>query len=149
MVLTRASHLDDAVVTIKRILSIHIGYRWRCEKYALMNTAESREMLFEQLQGQLHAHDTDIRLLKNTLYSTMDVSTTGSAQSVFAKLTTENTEDGHAPIPTQKRRPSLSVDEQPQSKRRFSISKYAQMTLVRRLTNCEVSKSAQIQLKDY
>ncbi|KAL6819352.1 hypothetical protein J3E69DRAFT_357849 [Trichoderma sp. SZMC 28015] len=80
IVLSRAKDLDDAVITIKCILSIHIGYKWRCAKYALLNTQESSEILFKKLQGQLSTRTADMRQLESTLYSTLDKSTPKSGQ---------------------------------------------------------------------
>ncbi|KAL7928624.1 hypothetical protein V8C35DRAFT_325810 [Trichoderma chlorosporum] len=78
--LSRAKDLDDAVITIKCILSVHIGYYWRCKKYASLNTQESSEVLFKKLHGQLSMRATDMRHLGSTLYSTLDKPATKSRQ---------------------------------------------------------------------
>ncbi|KAH0522156.1 hypothetical protein TsFJ059_006052 [Trichoderma semiorbis] len=124
VVLNRAKELDDAVITIKCILSIHIGYKWRCAKYASLNAQQSSEMLFKKLQRQLSTPTTDMRQLESTLYSTLDTSTPKSRQI---------TEEGlhsfvHTSIPTpnsgvftEKRKGSVLLGhDHPSKKRRCS-----------------------------
>ncbi|KAL7781590.1 hypothetical protein V8C43DRAFT_319680 [Trichoderma afarasin] len=125
IVLSRAKDLDGAVITIKCILSIHIGYKWRCAKYASLNTQESSEILFKKLQGQLSTRTTDMRQLESTLYSTLDKSTSKSGQI------TEGSLDSfvHTSIPTpnssvftEKRKTSeLSGQDHPSKKPRYSL----------------------------
>ncbi|KAL5094069.1 hypothetical protein Trisim1_008179 [Trichoderma cf. simile WF8] len=125
IVLSRAKDLDDAVITIKCILSIHIRYKWRCAKYASLNTQESSETLFKRLQGQLSTRTTDMRQLESTLYSTLDTSTPQSRS-----ITGESLDSFvHTSIPTpnssvftEKRRGSvLSGHDHPSKKRRCSL----------------------------
>ncbi|PKK52931.1 hypothetical protein CI102_2211 [Trichoderma harzianum] len=133
IVLSRAKDLDDAVITIKCILSIHIGYKWRCAKYASLNIQESSETLFKKLQDQLSTRTTDMQQLESTLYSTLDKSTPKSGR------VTEESLDSfvHTSIPTpnssvftEKRKGSvLSDHDHPSKKHRCS--------LVRPLTNQE------------
>lgn len=70
-VLNRARELDKAVITIKRILSLHIGYKWRCEKYAVLNCSESSATLLKTLQGQLSSREPTVSCLGNMLQSTV------------------------------------------------------------------------------
>ncbi|KAF3055372.1 hypothetical protein CFAM422_013157 [Trichoderma lentiforme] len=125
IVLSRAKDLDDAVITIKCILSIHIGYKWRCAKYASLNTQESSETLFKKLQGQLSTRTTDMRQLESTLYSTLDKS-----RPKIGQITEESLDSFvHTSIPTpnssvftEKRRGSvLSGHDHPSKKRRCSL----------------------------
>ncbi|KAL6822393.1 hypothetical protein V8C40DRAFT_275759 [Trichoderma camerunense] len=125
VVLNRAKDLDDAVITIKCILSIHIGYKWRCAEYTSLNAQESSETLFKKLQGQLSTRTTDMRQLENTLYSTLDNSTSKSGQ-----ITEESLDSFvHTSIPTpnssvftEKRKgPVLSGHDHPSKKRRCSL----------------------------
>ncbi|KAK4062535.1 uncharacterized protein Triagg1_9905 [Trichoderma aggressivum f. europaeum] len=128
IVLSRAKDLDDAVITIKCILSIHIGYKWRCAKYASLNTQESGEMLFKKLQGQLSTRTTDMRQLESTLYSTLDKSTPESGQVteisresldffVYTSIPTSN-----SGVFTEKRKGSvLSDHDHPSKKHRYSL----------------------------
>ncbi|KAL6798793.1 hypothetical protein J3E68DRAFT_436341 [Trichoderma sp. SZMC 28012] len=126
MVLSRAKDLDDAVITIKCILSIHIGYKWRCAKYASLNTQESSETLYKKLQGQLSTRTTDMRQLESTLYSTLDNSTPKSGR------VTEESLDSfvHTSIPTpnssvfteKRKRPELSDHDHPSKKHRCSLA---------------------------
>ncbi|KAJ4856333.1 hypothetical protein T069G_09701 [Trichoderma breve] len=130
IVLSRAKDLDDAVITIKCILSIHIGYKWRCAKYASLNTQESSETLFKKLQGQLSTRTTDMRQLESTLYSTLDKSTPKSGQITE---TSEESLDSfiHAAIPTpnssvftEKRKGSVSLGhDHPSKKPRCSLDR--------------------------
>ncbi|KAL7913600.1 hypothetical protein GGI35DRAFT_216896 [Trichoderma velutinum] len=125
IMLSRAKDLDDAVITIKCILSIHIGYHWRCAKNASLNSRESSEMLFKKLQGQLSTQTTNMRQLESTLYSTLDKSIPKSGQI------TEESLDAfvQAPIPTpnssvftEKRKASaLSGHDHASKKRRCSL----------------------------
>lgn len=97
--LSRAKDLDDAVITIKCILSIHIGYKWRCAKNASLNTQESSETLFKKLQRQLSTRTTDMRQLESTLYSTLDKSTPKSGS--ITEISAESLDSFiHASIPT-------------------------------------------------
>ncbi|KAL6793475.1 hypothetical protein GGI42DRAFT_150009 [Trichoderma sp. SZMC 28013] len=99
IVLSRAKDLDDAVITIKCILSIHIGYKWRCAKNASLNTQESSETLFKKLQRQLSTRTTDMRQLESTLYSTLDKSTPKSGS--ITEISAESLDSFiHASIPT-------------------------------------------------
>ncbi|KAL7949184.1 hypothetical protein V8C42DRAFT_313550 [Trichoderma barbatum] len=128
VVLNRARDLDDAVVTIKRILSIHIGYHWRCAKYALLNTTESCQMLFRKLQGQLSTRETDMRQLESTLYLTLNKSTTKGGHAaealrdgpdVFIQAPTLTSTSS---VLSDKRRSSILSDhDQPPKKRRYLI----------------------------
>ncbi|KAL6700182.1 hypothetical protein J3F84DRAFT_205181 [Trichoderma pleuroticola] len=129
IVLSRAKDLDDAVITIKCILSIHIGYKWRCAKYVLLNTRESSKTLFKKLQGQLSTRTTDMRQLESTLYSTLDESTPKSRQ--ITEISGEGLDSSiHASIPTpnssvftEKRKGSvLSDHDHPSKKHRYSLS---------------------------
>ncbi|KAL7952821.1 hypothetical protein V8C34DRAFT_318721 [Trichoderma compactum] len=126
IVLSRAKDLDDAVITIKCILSMHIGYKWRCAKYSSLNTQERGEMLFKKLQGQLSTRTTDMRQLESTLYSTLDKSTPKRGQ--ITEISGQSLDSFvHASIPTpnsvftEKRKGSvLSGDEHPSKKHRYS-----------------------------
>ncbi|KKP03988.1 hypothetical protein THAR02_03903 [Trichoderma harzianum] len=128
IVLSRAKDLDDAVITIKCILSIHIGYKWRCAKYALLNTQESIETLFKKLQGQLSTRTTDMRQLESTLYSTLDDSTPKRGQVTEESLNSFV----HTSIPTpnssvftEKRKGSVVSDhDHPSKKHRCSLEQY-------------------------
>ncbi|RFU79730.1 hypothetical protein TARUN_2484 [Trichoderma arundinaceum] len=123
IVLSRAKDLDDAVITIKRILSNHIGYQWRCAKYASINTSESSDSLFEKLQQQLSSRDIDMQQLENTLYSTLDNSNLNSRQTIEAPR--ESSDDLHfvsiptptSSVSTNKRGPSLLSDYNHSSKK--------------------------------
>ncbi|UKZ83613.1 hypothetical protein TrVFT333_011422 [Trichoderma virens FT-333] len=127
IVLSRAKSLDDAVITIKRILSIYVGYHWRCARYAPLNTQHNIEELFKKLQGQLSTRVTDMRQLGSTLYSTLDKSTTQSGQATEAPGEGSNSLT-QVSVPTSgnsstdKRKLSkLSDHDYPSKKRRCSL----------------------------
>lgn len=127
IVLSRAKELDDAVITIKCILSVHIGYHWRCAKYASLNTQESSEMLFKKLQGQLSTRATDMRQLESTLYSTLDNSTleseqiTGEGLDSFVRASIPTSTSS---VSTEKRKDSVLPDhDRPSKKRRCLLGK--------------------------
>lgn len=70
--LERARELEDAVITIKHILSLHIGYTWQARQFVDLNFTGKVDVLLENLHKQLSQSSSTAWRLETPLLAALE-----------------------------------------------------------------------------
>ncbi len=73
--LERARELEGTVVTIKHILSLHIGYKWQARQFVDLNYTGKLDILLDTLQKQLSRSSSTAWQLETPLLAALEEAT--------------------------------------------------------------------------